>query len=191
MQLQTSLTSTNDCKSLVFKELTAQNGGLLPSYPTYAGVDEFKITMPDGTVIDLTTYIQNSGLFPTADITVELSIPNTLLGLSADDKLPDGIYTVKYVVSDSLGGFSLVTFVSTQSFVISCQLACCLAAKITEINFDGCQDCIKEDVSDLFLAVMLLEGACFLLACGKPDDANKNIQLVKDYCNFNRCTDCN
>lgn len=133
-----------------------------------------KVTLPDGT-------------FYTADVSATL--PNltevpfiflpTMMGLTATDQIPDGVYLIEVIYSgiNSTGGVPF-TIQSSQQELFKCNAQCCVNKKMAGAG-GGCA--CKHANEGIDLAV-LLESAVGAAKCGKFEKAQVEIDKVNEIC---------
>lgn len=190
--------SPSSCKTLRFYETTGvynafdNSGGYGTVNPDAAdcSVTDFSITDPNGEVWPAVSFA-NVWLTPSDDTEAWFGISNTEMGLDSDQSFIDGFYEVMYEVTDTntppINGTAVVS--TTQTFLITCQLECCLMQKLLDIKTSEC-NCYDEDIEALVIASMVLKAAKYSARCGKLDDAERKFKFVQRYCASIPCHNC-
>lgn len=176
---------SSDCSEFVLVDTTGTYSTLNPTGFGTPNPDTGDIltctatfTLPDGTSVGpLDCTLPSAGdetLFDSSD-----------LGLSGD--MPEGVYTITYVMTDS----SDRTYSVTNSRLIYCNTQCCLDQAVANFNGStGCKDCNSKEVERLFTIHVYLMSAKYAASCNKPNKANADLANAQFLCNQQRCN-CN
>ena len=126
-------------------------------------------------------------VFPTLpNITnTPFNVTLALLGLGSLTKLPDGIYTVEYVVTLNVAPFIIA---QTTTVLFTCQAKCCidkLLASLTDKNCSCEDDKAKRALQAYTMLIAAQKAAC----CGHIENAKKLLKKAQDLCNGN-CAAC-
>jgi hypothetical protein len=194
LELDVNLCPSDGCKEFKIYDTTGaydptsndggygDAGGTNP-WASLSTVSSLTLTEPDGTVYTHATVV---GATPTVDPDAILTtITNEDLGLDDTDKIPDGIYTLTYVIEDTDGVLHSITC----DFLVTCQLECCLDQKINDIDVEDC-GCEDDDLNKLFKAYLILAGAKDAATCGKLQEAEDKLEFLQAFCNYTGCSDC-
>lgn len=198
LELKIKKQKTGTCKSFGINEYTGTYN--VSTNPTGYGSPNIGLSVTNSHVVSLTITDPNgndfviSSLAGTDTVTDVLlyEVLNTDLGLGVDEAIPDGVYTVEYVIhDDEVPPMEASTLSSvTKKFLIDCQTRCCLDEKLLEIKVPDC-NCEVEDITNLDIAYMLLQAAELAIECGKDQLAADNLAFAQKFCNFKECKTCN
>ena len=190
LELCINICEKNDCKAIGLSDCTdifdsvTNVGGYGGNNPDFGDLltAVVRITLPDAE-----DYIQINvgGVLPNTDDTEKI-IFNTDLGLGADDKLPDGVWTFEYIIT---GVFNTVPFTEsiTEQAAFTCRLECCKDKKNSLINIQG-KDCktLSNDDKKLLDEASLLENLLiniqYNMDCDKPNQAGEIIKFAQNIC---------
>lgn len=179
-----------DCSNLSFNELTSSyttsnpTGWGTPNNSTVQAISAvLQITTPSGS--NFTFNVLLSG-FPTSNTNLTYNIPYGSLGLIS---LIDGIYTATYTVITKVGDADPVTWTVTNSFLITCNLECCVASMLSNIDDLQC-DCNKDKKDNYLTALALLYSINKDKICGDITTANNNFTLANKLCKNLNCITC-
>ena len=113
------------------------------------------------------------------------SIPNTSLGLLADDVLPDGQYIITYHVEGIVGND---TFSNEYTFYFynANQIECCLDKAGNKYDDDCCCGNDSSFINYLWQRNKLTQ-ICNAESCGDNDSVIEMIKSLSDYCKNNDC----
>ena len=185
---------TCDCNSLSFNELTnyysvaIPTGWGTPNDPISSAISAILvITTPAGTPFTFNVFLSS---FPTNNTLLTYNIPYTSLSMSSG--LVDGIYTANYTVVTSItvGDVTTVTtYTTTNSFLITCNLECCINTMLIDINDFKC-DCNKDKVEKYLTALALFNSIERAKDCGDITTANNDLQLANKLCKNLNCLSC-
>lgn len=185
MALQLDFTNAHsaDCTELVVTDNTGDYSALNPagfgtpntdrSAITSATLD---ITMPDGTLV--------AGIVATLPSInpTETVITGLELGLSSGVVLADGVWTIKYLMTDGTSNFS-----TTKQFLRYCNIQCCLDKLVAQIDFDTDCNCENDLILKTALMQTLLTAAISAASCYKTKRANKLLTNLQQLCNLEDC----
>lgn len=140
---------------------TNPNGYGTPN-PTRASITSAlaDITLPGGTVITgIVCTLPTSG-------NTQTNITQAILGVTGSS-LTDGIYRVRYYVSDGINTYDII-----KDFTYYCNVQCCKDKVIAEITVDDCCDCDNElldtaDQIDWYIQASIAAVNCNKLVRGK------------------------
>jgi hypothetical protein len=138
-----------------------------------------------------TSYTVSMPIPPSTTGTLAIPVYNTDMGLTSTDKIPDGIYNIKYEVGQLVNGSEvpLSAMDYTVDFVEG--LKCCLSKLRKNISIPvdngcGCSDKSLEKVAN---AQALLDSICYLVGCDQIDRADAVISYLANFCSCN-CSEC-
>lgn len=144
------------------------------------------ITDPDGNdyTFDFSTTPSTWPTFPNTLGTV-LTIANTDVGLTTDDKITDGLWYVSYTILFN----DQTEYTRTQIFLFHYAADCCINKLLAKI--DGCCDeCDEAKLKAATTAYMALQAAKRAARCAKPLQSQKLLDKVNFICNQQNCQ-CN
>jgi hypothetical protein len=125
--------------------------------------------------------------FPTTNTTQAYNITASVLGLGSGAVLPDGVYTVQYVVTGTFEG-EVFSYNTSQTFVIICAVQCCVDKMFLALDPCGCS-CGDDALMKALWAQALLEQAQHAACCGQIDNFNTLLAQVNKICAGN-CSSC-
>ena len=101
----------------------------------------------------------------------------------------DGIYSVTYLV---YGGFGANTYQETvtQTFLLTCNIRCCIDKLFQVAAQSDCTDCKNEKLDKALEAESYLKAAEYAAACGKTNMAKKHLAKAQWICSTKNCTNC-
>lgn len=205
LQLGIHLCQTNNCKTLKLSETTGvynistnptgwdSTGTTNPAAANATRVSIIIVT-PTGTynfdsdptnpnyyspLVPLGTYFPD----PTGNLEFLLNASN--LGGS----VADGMYSVTYKV---FGNFSSSIYVEqvTQTFLLTCNIRCCIDKLFHLASQSDCADCKNEKLDKALEAESYLKAAEYAAACGKTNMAKKHLAKAQWICSTKNCTNC-
>jgi hypothetical protein len=189
LDLKISLT-TCDCSNLIFNELTGTysvsnpTGWGTPNDPLNDAISgTLVIQPPSGAAYTFNVFLNT---FPTTASLYNYTISYTSLGLP--NGLIDGLYTATYTVVTNVSSV-LTTYTVTNSFLITCNLECCINTMLLDIDDFEC-DCNKHKKDKYLLALSILQGIKGAKECGDINTANNLITIGNKLCNNLNCTNC-
>lgn len=191
------LCQSSNCKIITLTETTgAYNvsnnpGGWGAPNPLTNSVDNstIVITPPSGVA-----YSFAGAPLPDSTGTVEIdfsiatngSIQKNANGTTA---FSDGIYTVQYTVNGTIGP-DTYTATTTQQFLLTCQIRCCIDKMFHLASQSDCTDCKNEKLNNALEAETFLKSAEYAAACGKIEMAKKHLAKAQWICNTKNCLNC-
>lgn len=138
-----------------------------------------------------TPYTISTPVPPSTTGTYAIPIANTDMGLAATEKIPDGVYFIKYTVGVIQNGSQII--LSSMDYVIDFTegLKCCLTklrknVAVPSGNGCGCEDKTLEKIAN---AQALLDSICYLVGCDQVDRAEAVISYLANFCSCN-CSEC-
>lgn len=197
MALSTSISiyQNSSCKSFNVYETTGEYNAV-SNDTGYGGTNfeltavqgaYFSVTLPNGTVVQVDLVVPITTL-PSSNSNTRHVISNTDLGYTADDSLPDGLYTIQYVITfddpSSLSGTTQV--ICSASCYFYCQVKCCVDKIIGNLSFSEC--CEKEfDMYTAMRAYVGLRALRLAIACNKNNKADKILSQLQKLCLTSSC----
>lgn len=195
-----STCSNRDCKSIVINDTTGiydavHNeygwGGvnILPSDITSATVTVFLPgTSPDidptvGYIIDVLTVL-NTTVLPAYEDCYSFELATfSNQNLGNDCNLPDGIYTIVYDLTDSLGN----SYKAVIKHIQICAIECCIDRMLEEaIDKKLCgKKCDDNSIKNALTArALLIQAIKYATACTDESNVEKLINAAKKLCNI-------
>lgn len=127
--------------------------------------------------------------FPTITTTQVYNITTSALGLGSSAVLPDGIYTIQYVVTGDDGdGSNPFSYNTSETFPITTQTQCCIDKMFLVLDPCGCK-CGDDKLMQAFWAQSLLTQAEKNACCGQIDNFYTLLAQANKVCAGN-CQDC-
>jgi len=205
LQLGIHLCQTNNCKTLKLSETTGvYNISTNPTgwdstgatNPAAANATRVRITIvtPSGTYsfdsdpLDANYYaplVPLGTYFPDPTGVKEFMLTASNLGGSVGD----GIYSVTYKVYGAFGANTYEETV-TQTFLLTCNIRCCIDKLFQVAAQSDCTDCKNEKLDKALEAESYLKAAEYAAACGKTNMANKHLAKAQWICSTKNCTNC-
>jgi hypothetical protein len=190
--LNFTVEESDNAKSLFFKETTGEYDALNNS-DGWGGIDTdnllsvtnvvLTITNPDGDVFTLTsTEIPGLGSFPTVDSGLELEINMSHLGGTVDDKIDDGIWIFKYIVTTNTA-----TYTVEHRVFISGRTRCCVYKMLASIDNCSC-DCDSTDKIYALEAFTFYRALIATAACGSEERFSELMRITNKLCSGNKCS---
>lgn len=165
-------------------------GGYGSPNPDNLSIDYAKLTITkNGSTTSYTVYLTTP---PSTTGSYAIPVYNTSMGLAASEKIPDGVYLIKYEVgtTDPLGN---ETPLSTNDHIVGFTegLQCCLSKLRKNVTVPtgsgcGCDDKLLEKIAN---AQALLDSICYLVGCDQTDRAEAVIAYLANFCTCN-CSEC-
>lgn len=118
--------------------------------------------------------------FPTINTSQAYNITPAALGLGSGGVLPDGVYTIQYIVTGSETGVAF-SYNSSETFVIITAAQCCVDKMFLALDPCGCK-CGDDALMKAFWAQALLEQAEHAACCGQIDNFNTLLEQVNKIC---------
>jgi hypothetical protein len=185
---------TCDCNSLTFNELTNYYS---VSNPTGWGTPNDLISSAISAILVVTTPTEAPftfnvllSSFPTNNTLVGYNIPYTSLTMSSG--LIDGIYSATYTVVTSVTSgdvTTVTTYTTTNQFLITCNLECCIQSMLLDIDDFTC-DCNKDKKDKYLTALALFNSIEHSKECGDINEANEDIIIANKLCKNQNCLTC-
>lgn len=120
--------------------------------------------------------------FPTITTTQAYNITPAALGLGSDAILPDGVYTLQYIVTGTAPvGPVPFSYNSSETFVIITAAQCCVDKMFLALDPCGCK-CGDDALMRAFWAQALLEQAKAAACCGQINNFNTLLEQVNKIC---------
>lgn len=202
LRLSFDLCLTNNCKKLSFVETTGAynatnntTGWGAPNEVTSSALTAvLEITPPsskDPGTSGSTTYTINllTQGFPTSVTTTEYEIDKTQIGLTATDKIADGLWIFKYKITTSSA-----SYVQVVKKLFYCQAQCCIHGMFAEVTTpDSCTSCDKSkasEVTEVLEAYSYLKGLIYAANCGSEDKFNTLLKMINKLCGTSTCEAC-
>lgn len=200
LDLQTKVKQSKDCSKFYFFDCTTLWNAVSDPYeydPTGVNgydpndidlsISTLVITKPDLTEVTITLDVFDFSITRLEDTGTNL-IQGTITAqdLGFDDTLADGIYKFTYRINSD-ADYTVNQFVSY--IVQDCTACCCLDKKLSEISL--CKDCSTDKkILELYDIYTKRDVAKILAGCGDYTGATAALQLVLDYCNIKKCSNC-
>ena len=172
----------NACKSMYFSDNTgvysATNlgGWGAPNILTSAITSTtIVITLPNGTT---TVTITNPVGLPTSSTTFEYEI--TSLIINGGTSIPDGLYQIKYTVTDGIDIYTT----GNQYFLFTCNIKCCVSKLFSKIAQSNDCSCDSTIIANASYANALYKGLVALGKCGTITEINSLITKLNTICNL-------
>jgi hypothetical protein len=128
----------------------------------------------------------NTNVYFGLDALVNLTASSVTANPNLSSSFEDGIYIVKWVLTDSAVGGG--TFTSTTNSIFLCNVEKCVREKASKVDV-GCGCCGSRESEEAMDAIMYLEGIKSAAACGKLEKAKTILSGLEDICN-NDCKHC-
>ena len=118
--------------------------------PVYVTTATISISLNGGTAttVSVLDKIQNS-VFPDFELYQYTPVDST----GSTFNLADGYYTITYTITDN----DDVVYVTDTTFVVYCNVACCVANKAAAVANELCNDCDSQAYEDFLLADGILQ----------------------------------
>ena len=117
---------------------------------------------------------------------VNLTASSVTANPNLSSSFEDGIYIVKWVLTDSAVGGG--TFTSTTNSIFLCNVERCVREKASKVDV-GCGCSGNRESEEAMDAILYLEGIKSAAACGKLEKAKTILSGLEDICN-NDCKHC-
>jgi hypothetical protein len=192
------LCQSSNCKIITLTETTgAYNvsnnpGGWGAPNPETNSLDSLQviITTPANTPYTFTTIAGWPDVTGNVEANFSIgsngAIQNNSNGTTA---FSDGIYTVQYTVNGTIAP-NTYTATTTQQFLLTCQIRCCIDKMFHLASQSDCTDCKNEKLSNALEAEAFLKAAEYDAACGKIEMAKKHLAKAQWICNTKNCLNC-
>lgn len=182
---------TDNASILIFKETTGAYDALLNSDGWGAPNDDISgttptltITPPGGTAKTYTTSsLTGLGSFPTTDSGLELELTLSNLGIDGDAKghLPDGVWTIEYIVKKGTN-----TYKTLHKVFVSGSVRCCVYKNLASIDLCD-KDCDSSDKAYALQAFTFYMSLIANASCGNEDKYNDLLVATNKLCGLCKC----
>ena len=148
-----------------------------------AGLNLATVTYTSGSSL---TIQGNNNVFFGVDALNNLTTSSVTSNPSTTATFDDGIWIVKWVLTDSAGGGGTHTSITNSIFL--CNVEKCVREKASKVDV-GCGCCGTRESEEAMDAILYLEGIKSAAACGKLEKAKTILSGLEDICN-NDCKHC-
>jgi hypothetical protein len=193
--LNYEIEQTDNSQILVFKETTGAYDALLntdgwgaPNDVHTGATPTLTITPPGGTASVYTSAeIPELASFPTTDTGLELNLTVSNLGLpqslDSTGMLPDGVWNIKYEVTQGANVYEV-----THKVFVSGSVRCCVYKQLASIDLTDC-DCNSTEKSYALQSFTFYRAIIASAACGNEDKYEDLLELTNKLCAMCGCND--